>query len=555
MDSLETGEARLQAVETELAEVNLQIKRLEARKRKRTQPPVTEKFTNSLGVLLLFLYIFSGHDLKPPALWLAGFGRPKRCRQAESEPGAFENQVATLYLEADLDFITDLWLSPARFLPDKIVWRLSRYLVEYNIYCFTVAANTKHSTAPSTVLLEARRNQFVPTDLPEEVKKQLLALLLDRGWQRKQWLFSMRSKWSMPLKVLKRVPAIGKPVLLQRALVFYQCMNSAISSTPPEKQYVVVNLDETSVSYGYYGQKGMVVSRRHCPFDIPEPHEVEAKACLRGSMTLISLISSDASYQQKLPQFLIANKHKLSQRDFMQLGTHPNFHIWRRDSAWNSAACMRSILTLLQQALLGVTIILVLDCAPIHLEKAVLTHAKKLKIVLVFVPALCTWALQPLDVFVFAQLKALLRLLFQNALVDKIDESELSTMELISIIVQASQEVVIDKSWGKAFQSCGVCGQASIGGSTLKKLGTSSLQPPSDEVPSVAAIASILPRNRHQLSQSICSFYTKTFHAANCEAQETAPCDRTIAPASPDLPSRTPDLRWRLRPRKTSQKL
>jgi hypothetical protein len=456
--------------------------------------------------------------------------------------------VAALYLEAELDLIVDLWLSPKDLLPERTIWLLSKYIVEYKIYCFTVAANTKHSTAPSTVLLEARCKQFVPADLPSNVKAQLIHLLLDRGGRRKQWLFTMRRRWSIVLGRLNRVSGLKTTQLLERALVFYQTMNCAVASAPAEKPCLVVNIDETSISYGYYGQKGFVVRKNKCPFDIPEPHEVEVKSCLRGSMTLVSSIASDAAYQKRLPQFLIANKHKLSNRDFEQLDVPPPFHVWRQDSAWNSGPCMRRILTLLQQAVPDVTLIVVLDVASVHLDKSVLTHAKKLKIVLVFVPALCTWVLQPLDVFVFALLKALLRLLFQNAMVETSGPNAVSTVDLIKIVVQATQQIVMNKSWDRAFLSCGVCGQHSLGASTLKKLGISSIQPLGNQTPSIGAIASILPSNRHQLAGTIRGFYSPSFYDCGREAQEanSAVLSSAPAPASLDLPSRKPELLNRL---------
>ena len=50
-------------------------------------------------------------------------------------------------------------------------------------------------------------------------------------------------------------------------------------------------------------------------------------------------------------------------------------------------------------------VILVLDCCPVHISRQFLQYCCRLGILLLILPARCTWFIQPLDVYVFGPLK------------------------------------------------------------------------------------------------------------------------------------------------------
>jgi hypothetical protein len=92
---------RLEDIDFELLQVNAELKRIRERKRQldmqdNAQPKAIGKH---MQLVVLFLYIFSNHQLEAPIWWLQGFGRAPRFRKFEKRPGEFEECVSDLYLE------------------------------------------------------------------------------------------------------------------------------------------------------------------------------------------------------------------------------------------------------------------------------------------------------------------------------------------------------------------------------------------------------------------------------------------------------------------------
>ena len=92
------------------------------------------------------------------------------------------------------------------------------------------------------------------------------------------------------------------------------------------------------------------------------------------------------------------------------------------------------------------TIVLVLDCAPQHLADNVVNHARRLRIVLLYVPARLTWLLQPLDTHVFACLKRRLHALQLEARCESVDGVLLGT-HWLELLCRAAQEVLSGCDW------------------------------------------------------------------------------------------------------------
>ena len=106
------------------------------------------------------------------------------------------------------------------------------------------------------------------------------------------------------------------------------------------------------------------------------------------------------------------------------------------------------------------TIVLVLDCAPQHLADNVINHARRLRIVLLYV----------LDTHVFAHLKRRLHALQLDARCASADEVLHGTAWL-RLLCQAAQEVVSRANWSPAFVANGVShGPATTRGRVLEFL-------------------------------------------------------------------------------------
>ena len=259
-------------------------------------------------------------------------------------------------------------------------------------------------------------------------------------------------------------------------------------------------MDESSISYGYRNQAGYKVSRRWCPDPLGNLESKDDKANARGSFSLVAFITDRPECQKLLPQFIIGNTHKLTlavMAAWAARGPHSNLRVLRQNSAWNGGASMRQILTILKACLPGFVIVLVLDVASSHIDQFVAAHASRLGIRLVFVPALCTFCLQPLDVAVFACLKQMIRMLFQQALI-RAGGASVDTLPLLELVAQAVLEVLVKKTWQKAFHDTGIAAkQQHISASTYRKLGISAGElhvPPG--LPDFGQLSLVFPRNR-----------------------------------------------------------
>jgi hypothetical protein len=186
----------------------------------------------------------------------------------------------------------------------------------------------------------------------------------------------------------------------------------------PGKQPLLINLDETSVSYAFspYGKGHMVRDKAG-----KWPSAAGSKKQFRGSVTHVAAICDIPGVQTFLPQVFIGNHHRFTlklMRQFEGRNSKPrNVHLWREKSSWNSGALLIKYLILLSASLLMLPTlqpILVLDVAPCHTTFAVIGKAAELGIWLAFVPAKLTCLLQPLDTHIFALYKRFLSKAYQD---------------------------------------------------------------------------------------------------------------------------------------------
>ena len=229
---------------------------------------------------------------------------------------------------------------------------------------------------------------------------------------------------------------------------------------------VVVNMDETSVQHEYSAKKGFVcnlateaVNSAHGFFlPMKEP-------ATRSHTTLVAMVTPDAEMQPYLPQILIPNHDRTSKAEYThyaQLGQP--ILVWKNCTGWVDTGLMCDILTQLRRCVrdqrgAGCQIVLLLDSASQHVSGKVLRHAAQLRIILVLVPAQCTWLLQPLDVEVFLHFKEDLR---KRQTLERLEAEDaiINAPARIRILGETIRKILVEANHAKAFARTGLASAA-----------------------------------------------------------------------------------------------
>ena len=434
MDASSNGglKRRLDEIDAELHLVRREDYRLSERLRKIN---VTEKqkprsLSKSLTLMVLFLYQTCSCNAEVPIHFLEGAGRSSKFKRQQHYPGEFRELAEYLYLTAHVNLLVQLDTSPLGLLSRKHLWKVCLYIVEYNIFEFSLSANHDKGVAPGASLLGSQWEILIPSTLPARQQEALKLLLLESTVGRKCWLSRFRKRWGIKHGELPSEKMVSLEELQIQVRVFFGLVNYTLESLEKTgNNILLINLDETNVLYSVVQQQyGMVVRKTH-PVD--KRHSLLAsnrKRCgrrpvqqqlpqqHRGSVTLVSMCCNDSSIQPALPQIIIGNEHKFTHTLLCQArdqGVPQNIHLWRAKSSWMSSCGMKQVISLLKRSLSKYPetheIVLLLDCAGCHLESSVLAHARRSHVHLLIVPASATGLLQPLDTHGFAWLKNSLR--------------------------------------------------------------------------------------------------------------------------------------------------
>ena len=194
-----------------------------------------------------------------------------------------------------------------------------------------------------------------------------------------------------------------------------------LSCVLPPVQPLLLNLDETAVSYSFHQAKGLYHRRLKRQ---GRAHTQVRKHELRGAVTHVASICDRTEVQPRLLQVIIGNSHRFTKRlmSSVRASKASNVHLSRRKSSWNNTSCMCEILDLLAHALKvfpRFQPILLLDTASCHISDKVAAKAAALNMWLVPVPAGLTYLLQPLDVCVFFGYKEFLRQQYRKIRAEK----------------------------------------------------------------------------------------------------------------------------------------
>ena len=178
-----------------------------------------------------------------------------------------------------------------------------------------------------------------------------------------------------------------------------------------------------------------------------------------------------------------------------------NFYVVRKATGWNTVQDMVEIIRLLGRILTRIAphrqAILMLDGAAIHLNSAIFDAAAAVGLWVVLIPSMCTWLLQPLDVYIFARFKAALesRAMERRSIV----RFGHPTAHMIRYLFEAVEEIFTARSWAHAFDRLGLNGDvAPTSTNLLKSLQWDAFPHISRERPSNEQLALSWPR-RHRI--------------------------------------------------------
>jgi len=238
------------------------------------------------------------------------------------------------------------------------------------------------------------------------------------------------------------------------------------------KQVCVINLDETAVYRCAMKAKGYVAKGR-CERTGRPPARFSNKSLKRGTATHVSLITHMTDIQALLPQFVLLNRRTFKASDMPDANTS-GLEFCRGETAWNTASKMTMILehiaSKLESRLDEMQPVILLDCAPCHVNHKVMAAARRLQLWLLFVPARLTHILQPLDVAAFYSFKTELNALF---LANQDSTGTLLTTDWIRCLCNLGKTFWRGRAWKSAFHSVGLLGDQSSMTEELQCLGLS----------------------------------------------------------------------------------
>ena len=274
-------------------------------------------------------------------------------------------------------------------------------------------------------------------------------------------------------------------------MAFWQWISFALAEAKEAKQVpLILSVDETCISW-VTGLRG----KARCAAD------ESTLAQRRSNFTLLACISADADIQTLLPQFVLVNKRQLTARDLPAVkALQPSgTHIVQGKSAWCNHGVMRHFWSALAAILKPVAkdryIILLLDCAGCHIHDSIRSHAERLQIRLIYVPAGTTRYLQPCDLKLFSALKHTLREVWRERKGASVVGA--LTMQFRMAVLFESLKRMSRRDWTSAFEMAGALGrQTEVNRPLLRVLGWEQTPEVPLMPPSLENASSIFPRRR-----------------------------------------------------------
>ena len=276
----------------------------------------------------------------------------------------------------------------------------------------------------------------------------------------KRWSRNFRQRWSFEWGCDQVPHCVTQVEIQHRAAIFLRWMRHVLGQRLCGKPAVVINMDETFLNNIKTWKKGVVIQRacgehRH---DGDIRHDPSM-----GRTSLLASVCSHAAVQRVFPQIRLpgGKQGKVPSEPIRQAygsAGAPQVAV-HGTSGWNTAMTMKYYITSLRKAVRqgapGHASVLVMDCAPSHLSADVLTHAQRLGVQIVIIPARLTWLMQPLDTHVFAQLKRKIRMAEYDWKACRSDR-RLAPPARIDLHSHAIREVLVESDWSQTLDRAGL---------------------------------------------------------------------------------------------------
>mgnify|MGYP001412224705 FL=1 len=223
-------------------------------------------------------------------------------------------------------------------------------------------------------------------------------------------------------------------------------------------------MDETSISEAKHISKGTWLHSDGFAEDEPE-----GRSKLRGfpRCCLIACITDDAGLQRHLPQVFLPRTPRsgVPSAGVRQVFSDAAYSIeaWHGSAGWNVLLMMKTWLRAIEGVARhhrpGCAILLVLDAYSVHASLETVRLCRSLGVRLLYIPAGMTGLLQPLDTYVFAQLKRRMR---QRMLAKRLESEAggLQWSDVLECATFAVREELVGKTWCTAMRRAGLHGDA-----------------------------------------------------------------------------------------------
>ena len=220
-----------------------------------------------------------------------------------------------------------------------------------------------------------------------------------------------------------------------------------------------INIDETAIKYHFTKMKGY---QAQAPNQKMKKHMVEKVTSrdAKSHCTLISAIASEQESQTQMPQVFIPNTtgRKKNWQEAKNKNIHnPNVMINLDTQGWMTIEFMLVYLDILAERIkeLGKNkVVLVMDCLAAHISIKVLKKINRLKWKVLLIPSKLTWLLQPLDVWMFSNVKRNLYLAqVENQI--KSTTGTVSFQEWSTTVFGKIQTMFVNTEVRQKFEKCG----------------------------------------------------------------------------------------------------
>jgi hypothetical protein len=169
---------------------------------------------------------------------------------------------------------------------------------------------------------------------------------------------------------------------------------------------------------------------------------------VRSAATHVFAICDTPALQGMLPQLLVVSERLVTKAecDAIRSSLPPTFYVLRQKKAWVNTDTMRLYAMYLRQHLSGIAathrVILYLDVYKAHCAPQVLKAFGNRGILVCFIPASMTWALQPCDTHAFALYKTHLAASLQTTATELTADGRISWSMLTRCIIETMERVI-----------------------------------------------------------------------------------------------------------------